>query len=81
MSAGEPTPANRPVSVFRRVTAKAPELSPVEKRRSLLMAIALACTIVIAVIGIWSVWIGALRNQPPEPVEVSYDPYDNELQP
>jgi hypothetical protein len=65
-----------PVSVFRRVATPPIELSPAARGGSLLLAAGIAASIVLAVVGSWTIWVGVLRDQPPEPVKVWYDPYE-----
>ena len=65
-----------PVSVFRRVATPPVELSRAARGGSLLVAIGIATVAVLAVVGSWTLWVGVLRDRPPEPVEVWYDPYE-----
>ena len=65
-----------PTSIFRRVSTPRVTLSRKARGGSLFLAAALISATVFAIVGIWSIWVGILRNQPPEPVEVWYDPYE-----
>ena len=40
------------------------------------MAASLIAIALLSIVVLWSFWVGVLRNQPPEPVEVWYDPYE-----
>ena len=65
-----------PVSVFRRVATPRVSLSPAERGGSFLLAASLIAIALLSIVVLWSFWVGVLRNQPPEPVEVWYDPYE-----
>ena len=65
-----------PVSVFRRVATPPVELSGAARGGSLLVAIGIAAIAVLAIVGIWTLWVDVLRDRPPEPVKVWYDPYE-----
>jgi len=70
-----------PISVFRRVVTPPVELSPAARGGSLLLAAGIAAIVVLAIVGAWTLWVEVLRDQPPEPVEVWYDPYEQEQAP